>query len=71
MYKRSLAQCLYEGGAVVVDADYDVSQDDDEAVGRYIVLKSLSENPELKIVKNLHKIGVTTGSVANRIKMFE
>lgn len=68
MYKRSLAQRLYEGGAVVVNADYDVSQDDDEAVGRIYVLESLSEDPKIKTIKDLHKIGVTTGSVANRIK---
>lgn len=68
MYKRSLAQRLYEGGTVVVDANYDVTQDDDEAVGRIYVLESLSEDPKIKMIKNLHKIGVTTGSVANRIK---
>lgn len=68
MYKRSLAQRLYEGGTVVVDADYDVTQDEDEAVGRIYVLESLSEDPKIKTIKDLHKIGVTTGSVASRIK---
>ena len=68
MYKRSLAQRLYEGGAVVVDANYDLSQDDDEAVGRIYLLESLSEDPRVKMIKNLYKIGVTTGSVANRIR---
>lgn len=68
MYKRSLAQRLYEGGTVVVDANYDVTQDDDEAVGRIYVLESLSEDPKIKTIKNLYKIGVTTGSVANRIR---
>jgi len=68
MYKRSLAQRLYEGGAVVVDADYDGSLDEDETVGRIYVLGSLSEDEKVKMVKNLYKIGVTTGSVVNRIK---
>lgn len=68
MYKRSLAQRLYEGGAVVVDADYDGSLDEDEAVGRIYILESLSEDPKVKMIKDLHKIGVTAGSVANRIK---
>lgn len=68
MYKRSLAQRLYEGGTVVVDSGYDGSQDEDEAVGHIYVLKSLSEDPKIKTIKDLHKIGVTTGSVANRIK---
>lgn len=68
MYKRSLAQRLYEGGAVVVGADYDGSLDEDETVGRIYVLESLSEDEKVKMVKNLYKIGVTTGSVVNRIK---
>lgn len=68
MYKRSLAQRLYEGGTVVVDASYNATQDVDEAVGRIYVLESLSEDPKIKMIKNLYKIGVTTGSVANRIK---
>lgn len=68
MYKRSLAQRLYEGGAVVVDADYDGSLDEDETVGRIYVLESLSEDEKVKMVKNLYKIGVTTGSVVNRVK---
>lgn len=68
MYKRSLAQRLYEGGTVVVNSAYDGTLDDDEAVGRIYVLKSLSEDTKIKTIKNLHKIGVTTGSVANRIR---
>lgn len=68
MYKRSLAQRLYEGGTVVVGANYDGRLDDDEAVGRIYILESLSEDPKVKMVKDLHKIGVTTGSVTNRIK---
>src|SRR5690606_16424645 len=54
MYKRSLAQRLYEGGTVVVDSAYDGTLDDDEAVGRIYVLKSLSEDTKIKTIKNLH-----------------
>lgn len=68
MYRRSLAQRLYEGGTVVVDADYEYVADDDEAVGRVYILQSLSEDPKITSIKDLYKIGVTTGSVANRIK---
>jgi hypothetical protein len=68
MYKRSLAQRLYEGGSVVVDAEYDGLHDEDEAVGRIYVLESLSEDSRVKMIKDLHKIGVTAGSVTNRIK---
>ncbi len=67
MYRRSLAQRLYEGGSVVVDADFS-DIDDSKAVGRIYVLQSLSDNPLVTTVKDLYKIGVTTGSVENRIK---
>lgn len=68
MYRRSLAQRLYEGGAVVVPINYEESAEGDEIVGHIYVLKSLSEDPKITTIANLYKIGVTTGSVANRIK---
>lgn len=68
MYKRSLAQRLYEGGSVVVNFDYAGFSDGDQAVGRIYVLSSLSNDPKVKMVKDLHKIGVTKGNVSERIK---
>lgn len=68
MYRRSLAQRLYEGGTVVVDADYAYVEDDGETSGRVYILQSLSDDPKITSIKDLYKIGVTTGSVANRIK---
>lgn len=68
MYRRSLAQRLYEGGTVVVDSDYVPQLDVDGAVGRIYVLSSLSEDPKVATIRDLYKIGVTKGSVAARIK---
>lgn len=68
MYRRSLAQRLYEGGTVVVDANYNPSLDEGETVGHVYILESLSEDPKVKTIANLYKIGVTTGNVANRVK---
>lgn len=68
MYRRSLAQRLYEGGTIVVDTKYNSETNEDAAAGRVYVLRSLSEDPKITTIANLYKIGVTTGSVANRVK---
>lgn len=68
MYRRSLAQRLYEGGSVVVDASYEPADENDESVGRIYVLQSLSDDPKITTIANLYKIGVTTGTVEHRIK---
>lgn len=68
MYRRSLAQRLYEGGTVVVDANYEYAEDEGEMSGRVYILQSLGDDPKITSIKDLYKIGVTTGSVANRIK---
>lgn len=73
MYRRSLAQRLYEGGAVVTDATYDgvdaagASVVSDSTVGHIYVLKSLSQDPAISTIANLYKIGCTKNSVAERI----
>lgn len=73
MYKRSLAQRLYEGGAVVADAvHYGVDTAEasvvlDNTVGRIYVLESLSQDPVISTIANLYKIGCTKNSVAERI----
>lgn len=66
MYKRSLAQRLYEGGLVVVDKDFEL-KNEDSAAGYVYILKSLSEDPAVSSVKDLYKIGVTTETVEKRI----
>lgn len=68
MYRRSLSQRLREDGYTIVDADYIPVAEDDTTVGHIYILESLSEDPKITTIANLHKIGVTAGSVANRIK---
>lgn len=69
IYLRTLSSQLYEAtGFSVVDARYTAETDDDETVGRIYILQSLSEDPKIATIANLYKIGVTTGSVANRVK---
>ena len=65
MYRRSLAQRLYEGGFEVVDEDLHPS------AGYIYVLESLSQKDEIRTIKNFYKIGFTTNSVENRIKNAE
>ena len=52
------------------DAKYFKSDDiegEDQVTGYIYVLRSLSENPEIKNVKNLYKIGFSTNRVAERV----
>ena len=65
MYRRSLAQRLYEGGFEVVDEGLHPS------AGYIYVLESLSQKDEIRTIKNFYKIGFTTNSVENRIKNAE
>lgn len=70
MYKRSLAQRLYEGGYCVVGIDetLDFVSDDDEHVAGYLyVVRSLSSDPKISTIANLHKIGFSTTPVQKRI----
>ena len=73
MYRRSLAQRLYEGGSVVVDANYGADNDSGASVvgekvtGHIYVLESLSKDPAISTIANLYKIGCTKKSVAERI----
>jgi hypothetical protein len=71
MYKRSLAQRLYEGGLVVVDLNdnnYKSNQIHENIVGYIYVLKSKSSNPKINTIKDLYKIGFTRNNIAERIK---
>ncbi|RAV32222.1 GIY-YIG nuclease family protein [Corynebacterium heidelbergense] len=72
MFVKSLAIRLYEeNGKVLARAgQIDASEigDADTLAGRLYVLSSLSEDPDIKNITDLHKIGFTTGSVEKRIQ---
>lgn len=69
MYLRTLSSQLYEDtGFTVVDADYKAPIDSSSATGRIYILESLSEDPKIKTIANLYKIGVTHGTVEERVK---
>lgn len=69
MYLRTLASQLYEEtGYKVVSTDYELPADMTSATGRIYILESLSEDPKIKTIANLYKIGVTHGTVEGRIK---
>jgi hypothetical protein len=70
MYKRSLAQRLYEEGMVVVDKEFS-TKNSEKAVGYIYILRSLNEDPKITTIKDLYKIGVTTDMVENRIQNAE
>lgn len=70
MYKRSLAQRLYEGGLAVVDKNFELKSEE-KATGYIYILKSLSEDPAIMTIKDLYKIGVTTDAVEKRISNAE
>lgn len=67
MTQRSFERRLYDGGMVVVDKNFEDS-DEEKAVGYIYILKSLSEDPKVTTIKDLYKIGVTNDTVENRIK---
>ena len=72
----TLRKALYENGYTVREnsettSDYFKARfnatTDDKPSGYIYVLKSLSENPEIKSIDNLYKIGFSTTMVAERI----
>ncbi len=74
---RSLAGALWkdENGRQVVDVDqmeiFDESTRvtaEDEATGTIYILRSLSDDPQIRDIKDLYKIGYSTQSVQERIK---
>ena len=68
MYRRSLAQRLYEpSGFVVVDPTSPMEEDNKDTVGHIYVLKSKSEDTSIQDIKYLYKIGMTEDTVENRI----
>jgi len=72
MYKRSLAQRLYEGGFVVVNSinnsNFEAPEITENIVGYIYVLKSKSTNESISTIKDLYKIGFTRTTVSERIR---
>lgn len=71
LYLRSLSSQLYYDGYCVVTADYNGElqlDDTDKIAGHIYVLRSLSNDEKITTIKNLHKIGFTSTTVAERIK---
>lgn len=78
---RSLYRTLYSEGKLISELEpqnLELSPDvvkpasDDSEVGGFIyVLRSLSKDPQIKGIKHLYKIGVTTGSVEDRVRNAE
>lgn len=78
MYYRSVSKAIYNGGAKMV-SDLDAPEqlqfnsledinNEDESFGWIYVLKSKSQRPEIKNIKNLYKIGFSSIPVEERIK---
>jgi len=72
----TLRRALYENGYAVRENNETISEyfnsrfnetTEDKPSGYIYVLKSMSENPEIKSVENLYKIGFSTTTVTDRI----
>lgn len=75
MYRQSLSIRLFEqdGQSVVQTGLSDAEEilEGDTASGNIYVLRSLSDDPQIAQIDNLHKIGFTRGTVEARIKNAE
>ncbi|WP_367998965.1 GIY-YIG nuclease family protein [Micrococcus luteus] len=72
MYRQSLAIRLSdEDGQYVSPTTVPDVLDDDQLSGSIYVLRSLSTDPQIAQMKDLHKIGFTRGPVETRIKNAE
>jgi hypothetical protein len=71
MYRQSLMTRMYEAqGQVLARTGHDASDilDADIESGHIYVLQSMSPDPLIANIKNLHKIGFSTTSVEQRVK---
>lgn len=71
MYRQSLNARLHEtDGLALVRSGHGASEvgDADAETGYIYVLRSLSDDPQVSAIKDLHKIGFSRGSVEERIK---
>lgn len=72
MYRQSLAIRLSdEDGQIIVQTEVPEILTDDEVSGHIYVLRSRSDDPQIAGIKDLHKIGFSTGPVEKRIKNAE
>lgn len=72
MYRQSLGIRMGEGhGQAVVPAAFESIFADDVATGYVYVLRSLSDDPQIQEVPDLHKIGFSRGPVEKRIAQAE
>jgi len=74
MYRQSLMTRLYETqGQVLARTGHDAGEilDTDIESGHIYVLSSLSDDPQLTAIKDLHKVGFSTTSVEQRLKNAE
>ncbi|ADH98291.1 GIY-YIG nuclease family protein [Salisediminibacterium selenitireducens] len=74
MLLRSLSAELYKHGRRVTENEeimLDNFKKNDVSTGYIYVLKSLSKDPQISSIKNLYKIGYTTGTVEKRIRNAE
>lgn len=69
MYRQSLGIRLSdEDGQIVTQTEMPEILGDDEISGHIYVLRSLSDDPQISGLKDLHKIGFSRGPVETRIK---
>jgi hypothetical protein len=81
MYLRSFQKELYNNGRTVIDTNEETLEifnqnlgqvtGADKITGYVYILSSLSEDPRIKSLKNLYKIGYCTTTVEERIKNAE
>ncbi|GAY11642.1 YeeC-like protein [Pseudonocardia sp. N23] len=72
MYRQSLGIRLSDNdGQIVVPVEIPEILTDDRVSGYIYVLRSLSDDPQIADLKDLHKIGFTRGTVEKRIKNSE
>lgn len=68
---RSLGKILLDSGkavsAMITKGLSEVTRDDN-ATGYIYILRSLSDNPDIRALDNLYKIGFTSNTVAERVK---
>lgn len=72
MYRQSLGIRMGEGhGQAVLPAAFESILADDVATGYVYILRSLSDDPQIQEVPDLHKIGFSRGPVEKRIAQAE
>ena len=81
MYLRSLQKELYNNGRTVIETNeesleifnqnFGLVSPEDKITGYIYILSSLSNNPQIQAIKDLHKIGYSTRPVEERIENAE